>query len=123
MKIIAGPCQHESLEHSLLIAEHCKAICDSRGIDYFFKASYDKANRTSAKGIRGKGIESTISDFKVMKDSNFKILTDVHESQQISWIENHYPNVIDVYQIPAFLCRQTDLITTACDAGKIVNIV
>jgi 2-dehydro-3-deoxyphosphooctonate aldolase (KDO 8-P synthase) len=122
MKIIAGPCQHELLEHSLLIAKHCKAICDSRGIDYFFKASYDKANRTSAKGIRGKGIESTLSDFKIMKDSNFKILTDVHESQQISWIENHYPNVIDVYQIPAFLCRQTDLITAACDTGKIVNI-
>jgi 2-dehydro-3-deoxyphosphooctonate aldolase (KDO 8-P synthase) len=122
MKIIAGPCQHESLEHSLLIAEHCKAICDSRGIDYYFKASYDKANRTSVKGIRGKGIEATLSDFKVMKDSNFKILTDVHESQQITWIEKHYPNVIDVYQIPAFLCRQTDLITTACDTGKIVNI-
>ena len=62
MKIIAGPCQHESLEHSLLIAKHCKAICDSRGIDYYFKASYDKANRTSVKGIRGKGIEATLSD-------------------------------------------------------------
>jgi len=56
MKIIAGPCQHESLEHSLLIAKHCKAICDSRGIDYFFKASYDKANRTSdQRKLRGKG--------------------------------------------------------------------
>jgi 2-dehydro-3-deoxyphosphooctonate aldolase (KDO 8-P synthase) len=122
MKIIAGPCQHESLEHSLAIAEHCKNICDKNGIDYFFKASYDKANRTSVKGVRGQGIENTLRDFKSMKDKGFKILTDVHESQQITWIEKYYSNVVDVYQIPAFLCRQTDLITTACDTGKIVNI-
>jgi 2-dehydro-3-deoxyphosphooctonate aldolase (KDO 8-P synthase) len=122
MKIIAGPCQHESLEHSLVIAEHCKNICDKKGIDYFFKASYDKANRTNVKGVRGQGIENTLRDFKLMKDNGFKILTDVHESQQITWIQENYPDVIDVYQIPAFLCRQTDLIAAACNTGKIVNI-
>jgi len=124
MKIIAGPCQHESLEHSLKIANHCNDICKKYGIDYFFKASYDKANRTSLGGFRGQGIESVIKDFTELKKqvAGLKILTDVHESYQINWIESYFPEVIDVYQIPAFLCRQTDLILRACNTDKIVNI-
>lgn len=123
MRIIAGPCQHESLEQSLEIALHCENICKQHGIEYFFKASYDKANRTSASGIRGLGMEKTLSDFTVMKENHdIKILTDVHETIQIQQLESQYPDIIDVYQIPAFLCRQTDLILEACKTNKIVNI-
>ena len=124
MKIIAGPCQHETLDHSLKIANECNDICKKYNVDYFFKASYDKANRTSIGGIRGQGLESTIKEFAELKKqiSGLKILTDVHESFQINWIESYFPEAIDVYQIPAFLCRQTDLIIRACNTDKIVNI-
>jgi 2-dehydro-3-deoxyphosphooctonate aldolase (KDO 8-P synthase) len=123
MRIIAGPCQHESLEHSLKIANHCKEICDSLGIDYYFKASYDKANRTSLNGKRGQGIDKTLSDFRIIKkEHGINTLTDVHETIQIHYIENNFSDAIDVYQIPAFLCRQTDLILEACKTDKIVNI-
>lgn len=123
MKIIAGPCQHESLEQSLEIAKHCQDICKKYNIDYYFKASYDKANRTSLGGMRGQGMEKTLSDFTVIKKNyNIKILTDVHETIQVKELESKYPDIIDVYQIPAFLCRQTDLILEACKTDKIVNI-
>ncbi len=124
MRIIAGPCQHESLEHSLKIAEHCKSICDKFDIDYYFKASYDKANRSSMGGKRGQGLPSTIEDFLIMKEEfdGLKILTDVHEKEQIDWIDYFHPDAIDVVQIPAFLCRQTDLIRVACATPWIVNI-
>jgi 2-dehydro-3-deoxyphosphooctonate aldolase (KDO 8-P synthase) len=122
MKIISGPCQHQDLEHSTMIATHCKSICDKYGIDYYFKASYDKANRTSLSGKRGQGLEKTMKDFESLKTQGFKILTDVHETHQIQWIEKHHKDVVDVYQIPAFLCRQTDLILEACSTDKIVNI-
>lgn len=125
MKIIAGPCQHESLEHSTMIAKHCKSVCDDLGIDYYFKASFDKANRTSANGKRGRGMQRTMDDFVQIKENlDVKILTDFHSVFEIhAWqgVDEWY-NAIDVIQIPAFLCRQTDLITTACNAGKIVNI-
>ena len=123
MRIIAGPCQHESLEQSLEIAHECKRVCDKHGIDYYFKASYDKANRTSLKGIRGQGLSTTMSDFHDMKDQipELKILTDVHTTNQIGAIQG-YDDLIDVLQIPAFLCRQTDLILRAVETGKIVNI-
>lgn len=124
MRIIAGPCQHESLEHSLNIAETCARACARHGIDYYFKASYDKANRTSIAGKRGQGLESTMTDFYQMKKelSGLKILTDVHTEEQIKEIMEWYSECVDVLQIPAFLCRQTDLITAACATGKIVNI-
>ena len=123
MKIIAGPCQHESLDKSLEIAQHCATVCNRYGIDYYFKASYDKANRTSLGGVRGLGMEKTLSDFTVIKKNyGIKILTDVHETIQVQELESKYPDVIDVYQIPAFLCRQTDLILEACKTDKIVNI-
>jgi 2-dehydro-3-deoxyphosphooctonate aldolase (KDO 8-P synthase) len=122
MRIIAGPCQHESLEHSLMIAEHCKEVCENRGadIEYIFKASFDKANRTSANGKRGVGLEQTMLDFMEMKQQipGLKILTDVHDVSQINKIKN----IVDVIQIPAFLCRQTDLIQAACETDCVVNI-
>jgi len=123
MKIIAGPCQHESLSQSVDIARHCKSVCEKYDIDYYFKASYDKANRTSLSGKRGLGLEKTLEDFQVLKqDHSVKILTDVHETTQIQYIEKHFSDAVDVYQIPAFLCRQTDLILEACKTNKIVNI-
>lgn len=123
MRIIAGPCQHESLEHSLLIAKHCAEICARHGIDYVFKASYDKANRSSMQGKRGIGFEETMNDFAKMKldIAGLKILTDVHDIQHIDFMQE-WGNTVDVLQIPAFLCRQTDLIQAACRTDKIVNI-
>jgi 2-dehydro-3-deoxyphosphooctonate aldolase (KDO 8-P synthase) len=118
MRIIAGPCQHESLEQSLAIATECKRVCDLFDIEYYFKASYDKANRTSMSGERGRGISETLPDFQKIKAAGFKILTDVHTVGQI----NRCKGVVDVIQIPAFLCRQTDLIVEACKSNCIVNI-
>ena len=123
MRIIAGPCQHESLEQSLEIATECKRVCDKHNIEYYFKASFDKANRTSINGLRGVGLAKTMEDFQKLKAQieGLKTLTDVHDVGQVVTI-NAYGNTVDVYQIPAFLCRQTDLIQTACASGKIVNI-
>jgi len=122
MKLIAGPCQHESLEQSLEIATECKRVCDSHGIQYIFKASYDKANRTHINGKRGAGMHTTMEAFAEIKQSlNIKTLTDVHSVAEIDDIVGMgYP--VDVLQIPAFLCRQTDLIKAACKTNKIVNI-
>lgn len=119
MRIIAGPCQHESLEQSLEIATECKRVCDKYGIEYYFKASFDKANRTSANGKRGVGLHSFVQDILTLKEKiDIKTLTDVHEVDQIQYLTY----VVDALQIPAFLCRQTDLIRRACDSGLIVNI-
>jgi 2-dehydro-3-deoxyphosphooctonate aldolase (KDO 8-P synthase) len=124
MRIIAGPCQHETLDHSLNIAETCARICSKYGVDYTFKASYDKANRTSLSGARGQGMESTFTDFFQMKRAlaGLKILTDVHDVAQVNEIKQWYSDCVDVLQIPAFLCRQTDLVRAAVETGKIVNI-
>ena len=123
MRIIAGPCQHETLAQSATIAKECKRVCDKLGIDYYFKASYDKANRTSRLGERGVGMEVTMNDFRALKETlRVKTLTDVHEVAQVNDIQNKYNDCVDVLQIPAFLCRQTDLIEAAVDTGKIVNI-
>ena len=123
MRIIAGPCQHETLAQSAEIAKECKRVCDKYGIEYYFKASYDKANRTSANGKRGMGMEATLTDFLALKVTlGVKTLTDVHDYVQVNRIEREFKDAVDVYQIPAFLCRQTDLITAACATDKIVNI-
>ena len=123
MRIIAGPCQHESLGQSAEIAKECKRVCDKYGIEYYFKASYDKANRTSANGKRGQGIDPTLADFLALKVTlGVKTLTDVHDAVQVRRIERQFKDAVDVYQIPAFLCRQTDLIQAACATDKIVNI-
>ena len=119
MRIIAGPCQHESLGQSAVIAKECKRVCDKYGIEYYFKASYDKANRTSANGKRGVGLHPFVHDILALKDAfDVKTLTDVHEVDQIQYLKD----IVDVLQIPAFLCRQTDLIKAACATDCIVNI-
>ena len=124
MKIIAGPCQHESYEQSLDIAGHCKDICDAYDIDYVFKASFDKANRTAVGSKRGIGLDNTLGDFRRIKEEleDVLTLTDVHDVHQVYEIVNHYNDAVDVLQIPAFLSRQTDLIDAACSTDKIVNI-
>ncbi len=120
MRIISGPCQHESLNQSLEIAKYCNDVCKDYGIEYYFKASFDKANRTSIVGKRGVGLNKTMNDFKTMKAEipELKFVTDVHDINHVF----HVKDVVDVIQIPAFLCRQTDLIRAAVDTGKIVNI-
>jgi 2-dehydro-3-deoxyphosphooctonate aldolase (KDO 8-P synthase) len=119
MRIIAGPCQHETLAQSAEIAKECKRVCDKYGFEYYFKASYDKANRTSMSGERGVGIDAALPDLLALKETlGVKILTDVHTEGQISRCQSF----VDVIQIPAFLCRQTDLIRAACATDCIVNI-
>jgi len=119
IRIIAGPCQHESLGQSAEIARECKRVCDDLGIEYYFKASFDKANRTSVNGKRGVGLHPFVHDILALKDIiDVKTLTDVHEVDQIQYLKD----IVDVLQIPAFLCRQTDLIRAACATNCIVNI-
>jgi len=117
--LIAGPFVIENEKLCLQVAASLKRICASLGIFYVFKASFDKANRTSAKSFRGPGIESGLKVFaKVRAEFNLPVLTDVHtEAQAIAAAE-----VVDILQIPAFLCRQTDLIEAAVATGKIVNL-
>ena len=123
MRIIAGPCQHETLAQSAEIAKECKRVCDKYGIEYYFKASYDKANRSSLQGERGVGMNATLNDFLALKDTlGVKTLTDIHDHVQVARIEREFKYAVDAYQIPAFLCRQTDLLQTACATDKIVNI-
>ncbi len=123
MRLIAGPCQHETLTRSAEIAKECKRVCDKYGIEYYFKASYDKANRSSMQGERGMGMVATLTDFLALKVTlGVKTLTDVHDYVQVARIEREFKDAVDVYQIPAFLCRQTDLIKAACATDKIVNI-
>ena len=119
MRIIAGPCQHETLAQSAEIARECKRVCNKYGIEYIFKASFDKANRTSVNGKRGVGLHPFVHDILALKEQlDIKALTDVHEIDQIQYLKD----VVDVLQIPAFLCRQTDLIQAACKTNCIVNI-
>src|SRR6056300_2024203 len=123
MRIIAGPCQHETLHQSMEIARECQRVCDKYDIEYYFKASFDKANRTNIKGKRGVGLETTLKDFKMIKEQvGCKTLTDVHNKNEVLKIAAYYDDIVDVLQIPAFLCRQTDLIQAACKTNKIVNI-
>jgi len=117
MKIIAGPCQLE--ENSIEIAKFCKAIADQHGFDYYFKASFDKANRTSLGSARGMGVENAMPIFQEIKDKvGCKVVTDIHTTGQAAIMKE----VVDVLQIPAFLCRQTDLLLAAKATGKIVNV-
>ena len=124
MKIIAGPCQHESYQQSLRIAEHCASVCEQYNVDYIFKASYDKANRSHIDGERGVGFNSTLSSFNIMKQSipGLQTLTDIHSVEDVYELTDHFNDAVDVLQVPAFLCRQTDIIQAACETDKIVNI-
>lgn len=118
-QLIAGPCAIESKENALEIARHLKAVTDKLGIPFTFKASFDKANRTSISSYRGPGLEKGLEILAEIKEElGVKIATDIHES----WQAEPVGKVADIVQIPAFLCRQTDLLVAAAKTGKIVNI-
>lgn len=117
--IIAGPCQIESRQHAVDIAGKMVEITKELGVNYIFKASFDKANRTSINSPRGVGIDEGMKTFaEIKKLYGCPILTDIHEREQCA-IAAEY---VDVLQIPAFLCRQTDLVIAAAKTGKVVNI-
>lgn len=117
--LIAGPCQLENEEHALMISSELKKITNDLGINLIYKTSFDKANRTSIKGKRGIGLEKSLPIFdKIRKEVSLPILTDVHTVEQCSIVADH----VDVLQIPAFLCRQTDLLIAAAKTGKIINV-
>ncbi len=119
MFLIAGPCQLENLDHSIMIASKLKSICEKLDIGFVFKGSFDKANRTSISGKRGLGLEECMNIFKTVKEKlNIPVLTDVHTIEQCDLVKDF----IDIIQIPAFLCRQTDLLEAAAKTGKIINI-
>jgi len=119
LALIAGPCMAESLEICMNVAQTMKKICEELGIGYVFKASYDKANRSSAEGYRGPGMEMGLEWLaQIKKTLALPVLTDVHEVQQVA----PTAAVADCLQIPAFLCRQTDLLVAAGKTGKTVNI-
>ena len=117
--LIAGPCQLESEQHSMDMAGRIKEITDKYNIGFIYKTSFDKANRTSLKGKRGAGLDKSLPVFdKIKKDLKIPILTDVHNEEHCSIISNH----VDILQIPAFLCRQTDLLIAAAKTNKIINV-
>jgi len=119
LTIIAGPCVVESPEHVLMMAHECLSRAKKAGLDFVFKASFDKANRSSIKSFRGLGIEAGLEALaRVKKEVGVPILTDVHEISQVKRVAE----VADVLQIPAFLCRQTDLILEAARSGRAVNV-
>ena len=119
MILIAGPCVIESRENIFRIAESLRKYHEDETIDFYFKASYDKANRTSLKSFRGPGIQEGLKILAdVKKEFGYKLLTDVHETWQVE----EAAHVVDVLQIPAFLCRQTDLLVAAAKTECIVNI-
>ena len=117
--LIAGPCVIESEENVMLIAEKVKEITERLDLDYYFKASFDKANRTSISSYRGPGIDEGLRILQKVKDTyGLKICTDIHEP----WQAEKAAEVCDILQIPAFLCRQTDLLVAAAKTGKIINV-
>ena len=116
---VAGPCQIETLDHALFIAECIKKITDKLNISFIYKSSFDKANRTSAKAQRGVGIDKGLEILaKVKSEIGCPILTDVHTESQCKPVGE----VVDVLQIPAFLCRQTNLLKAAAETGRVVKV-
>ena len=119
LTLISGPCQIESEQHAIDIAGFIKELTSQLGVNYIFKSSFDKANRTSISGARGLGLDKSLKVFdKIRNQLNLPVLTDVHNIEQCSTISN----VIDIIQIPAFLCRQTDLLIAAAKTNKIINV-
>ena len=117
--LIAGPCQLENEKHAMDVAEKLKSMTKQLGIGLIYKTSFDKANRTSLKGKRGTGLENSLPIFdKIRKDLKIPVLTDIHAIDQCEIVAKH----VDVLQIPAFLCRQTDLLIAAAKTGKIINV-
>src|SRR5471032_633146 len=119
LALIAGPCQLESRAHALEMATALKEIAARVGIGLVYKTSFDKANRTSAKAARGIGLDAALPIFAEIRDSlKIPVLTDVHDADQCARVAQ----AVDVLQIPAFLCRQTDLLIAAAKTGKAVNV-
>ena len=119
LTIIAGPCVIESPEHALMMARECLQRAQAAGLDYVFKSSFDKANRSSIHSFRGLGMEAGLEVLQRVKEElGVPVLTDVHDVSQVEQVAQ----VADVLQIPAFLCRQTDLILAAAKSGRAVNV-
>jgi 2-dehydro-3-deoxyphosphooctonate aldolase (KDO 8-P synthase) len=118
LMVIAGPCQLESLDHAQMIAGTMAEACAKAGAQYVFKASYDKANRTSLKGKRGLGLEGGLKVLEAVRAMGMPVLTDIHDADQA----RAAASVVDIIQIPAFLCRQTDLLLAAGETGAVINI-
>ncbi|MEK1861132.1 3-deoxy-8-phosphooctulonate synthase [Rhizobium leguminosarum] len=119
LSLIAGPCQMESRDHAFMVAGTLKELCAKLGIGLVYKSSFDKANRTSLSAERGIGIEKGMEVFAdLKKEFGFPVLTDVHTAEQCAEVAK----VVDVLQIPAFLCRQTDLLIAAAKTGRVVNV-
>ena len=119
LALIAGPCQLESRDHAFMMAGKLKEICGALGIGLIYKTSFDKANRTSISTQRGLGLEKSLEIFKdIKKEFDLPVLTDVHDAHQCAEVAT----AVDVLQIPAFLCRQTDLLLAAGQTGKAVNV-
>jgi 2-dehydro-3-deoxyphosphooctonate aldolase (KDO 8-P synthase) len=117
--LIAGPCQMESREHAFEIAGSLKQICAGLGIGLVYKSSFDKANRTSLGGKRGIGLDKAMTVFADIKaELGLPVITDVHTEEQCATVAE----VVDILQIPAFLCRQTDLLIAAARTGKVINV-
>ncbi len=117
--LISGPCQLESEQHAMDMSGKIKEITSKHQIGFIYKTSFDKANRTSLKGKRGVGLDASLPVFdKIRKESKIPVLTDIHNVDQCSTVSNH----VDVLQIPAFLCRQTDLLIAAAKTNKIINV-
>ena len=119
LTLIAGPCQLENEKHALDTANELKKITKKLGIGLIYKTSFDKANRTSLNGKRGAGLEKSLPVFdKIRKEIEVPVLTDIHSIEQCEVVSKH----VDVLQIPAFLCRQTDLLVAAAKTGKVINV-
>ena len=119
LTVIAGPCQLESVPHAMMIAEVMAEACAAEGAQFVFKGSFDKANRTSLKGKRGVGLDAGLAILDTVRAKfGCPVLTDIHDPEQARIAAQ----VVDVIQIPAFLCRQTDLLIAAGETGRVVNI-
>ncbi|MGO9397458.1 MAG: 3-deoxy-8-phosphooctulonate synthase, partial [Xanthobacteraceae bacterium] len=119
LALIAGPCVLESRAHAFDMAEALKDIAARRGVGFVYKTSFHKANRTSARSARGIGLDKALAIFAELREKlGVPVLTDVHEPEQCTLLAE----VIDVLQIPAFLCRQTDLLVAAAKTGRVVNV-
>jgi len=116
LSIIAGPCAFESKEHAIMMAESLKEICDKLKVNFIYKTSFDKANRSSADSNRGGGFDEAFYGMEAVRARGIEVLTDVHEPWHCEAVN------ADIIQIPAFLCRQTDLIRAAAESGKPVNV-
>src|SRR5262245_55266433 len=119
LTVIAGPCVIESPEHAVTMARECLERTQAAGLDYVFKSSFDKANRSSIRSFRGLGMEAGLEVLQeIKKELGVPVLTDIHDVSQVDRVAD----VADVLQIPAFLCRQTDLIVAAAKSGRAVNV-